>query len=78
MAAGRPVIAYKGGGALEIIQQGITGLFFKEQTSEDLIKVLKDFNESDFDPKTIRKKAIEFDEENFKEKIKEFINRSIQ
>jgi len=78
MAAGRPVIAYKGGGALEIIQQGITGLFFEKQTSEDLIKVLRNFNESDFDPETIRKIAMEFDEENFKEKIKKFINQSIQ
>ncbi|MBU1177378.1 glycosyltransferase [Patescibacteria group bacterium] len=78
MAAGRPVIAYKGGGALEIIQQGITGLFFEKQTSEDLIKVLRNFNESDFNPETIRKIAMKFDEENFKEKIKKFINQSIQ
>jgi len=38
MASGRPVIAYKSGGALEIIQDGKTGLFFEKQTSSDLIK----------------------------------------
>jgi len=78
MAAGRPVIAYASGGALEIIQQGITGLFFKKQTSEDLIKVLKNFNDSDFDPKIIREKAMEFNEESFKKKIKKFIDEAIQ
>ena len=78
MAAGRPVIAYKRGGVLEIIQQGVTGLFFENQTSEDLIKILKNFNESDFNPKIIREKAMEFDEENFKEKIKKFINKAIE
>jgi len=78
MAAGRPVIAYKGGGALEIVQHGITGLFFENQTSEDLVKTLKNFNESDFDPKVIRERAMNFNEESFKEKIKKFIDKSIQ
>jgi len=78
MASGRPVIAYKGGGALEIIQEGITGLFFEKQTSDDLIKVLKNFNEADFNPEKIREKAMEFNEENFKKKIKEFIDNFIK
>jgi len=78
MASGRPVIAYKGGGVLEIIQQGITGLFFENQTSKDLVEVLKNFNSSDFDPKIIRERAMKFDEENFKKKIKKFINKTIQ
>ena len=32
MAAGRPVLAFAGGGALETVQDGVTGLFFAEQT----------------------------------------------
>ncbi len=74
MASGRPVIAYQSGGALEIIQPGLTGLFFEKQKTEELIKVLKDFNPSDFDPEEIRQRALEFDKEKFKEKIKRFIN----
>ena len=73
MAAGRPVIAYQAGGALEIVQPGITGLFFKEQTTDYLIETLRNFKLTDFDPNLIRKKAMEFDEERFKEKIREFI-----
>lgn len=73
MAAGRPVIAYQAGGALEIVQQGITGLFFKEQTAGHLIETLRKFKPTDFNPKLIREKAMEFDQERFKERIKEFI-----
>jgi len=73
MSAGRPVIAYRAGGALETIEEGVTGLFFEEQTPEHLIKTLKEFKSTDFNPELIRKKAMEFDEERFKEKIKGFI-----
>jgi glycosyltransferase involved in cell wall biosynthesis len=73
MAAGRPVIAYQAGGALEIIQPGITGLFFKEQTTDCLIKALRSFKLTDFDPRLIREKAMEFDQERFKERIRKFI-----
>jgi len=74
MASGRPVIAFESGGALEIIQPGITGLFFKEQKAESLIETLTKFNPSDFNPKAIREIAMRFDQEEFKKKIKSFID----
>jgi glycosyltransferase involved in cell wall biosynthesis len=77
MASGRPVIAYQGGGALEIVQPGVTGLFFKEQTPGHLIEVLRKFNPDNFDSKVIRERAMEFDQERFKEKIKEFIDKNL-
>ena len=43
MASGRPVIAYQAGGALEIIKEGINGIFFKEQTVDSLVEALKKF-----------------------------------
>ena len=73
MASGRPVIAYQAGGALETIKPEVTGLFFKEQTKKSLVEVLKKFNPNNFDPKVIREKAMEFDQEKFKQRIKEFI-----
>lgn len=42
-AAGCPVIAYKDGGALDSIQENVTGLFFNEQTPESLINALNEF-----------------------------------
>lgn len=73
MASGRPVIAYRAGGALETIKQGQTGLFFEEQTSDCLIETLRKFNPADFSPQMIRQQALQFDQEIFKRKIREFI-----
>src|SRR3989344_6363994 len=39
-ASGRPVIAYRGGGALETIVEGETGIFFDQQTEIDLCLAL--------------------------------------
>lgn len=37
MASGRPVLAYAGGGALDSVTHGLSGLFFTEQTVDSLI-----------------------------------------
>jgi len=67
MASGRPVIAFRGGGSLETVKEGETGVFFDEQKEESLKKVLKSFNPFDFDPEKIKARAILFDKEIFKE-----------
>lgn len=69
MASGRPVIAYRGGGALETIKEGETGMFFNEQTKESLVSVLNKFRADDFDPVKCREQAKKFDTPVFKEKI---------
>ena len=71
MASGRPVIAYRGGGALETVEEGKTGVFFDEQTGRSLIEVLMKFNENKFDPGICRARAEEFSIEVFKDKISE-------
>ncbi|MFA6514421.1 MAG: glycosyltransferase [Patescibacteria group bacterium] len=74
MAAGRPVIAYQKGGATETVIEGKTGLFFKEQTTEALAEVIKNFKSSDFNPQEIREWAEKFSVNNFKNQINSFIN----
>ena len=76
MASGRPVIAYQGGGVLEIVQPGITGLFFKKQTVKHIVNALKKFNSDNFNPEIIRARAMKFDQKQFKEKIKKYINNA--
>jgi len=76
MAAGRPVVAFRGGGALEIVKEGVSGIFFNEQTTESLIRALKDFNAAAFEPNRIRQEALKFDKEIFKQKIKKFVEES--
>ena len=45
-AAGCPVIAYKGGGALETVIEGETGLLFETQTAGSLHEAVQKFQES--------------------------------
>jgi glycosyltransferase involved in cell wall biosynthesis len=73
MASGRPVIAFRGGGVLETVVEGKTGLFFNQQTPQSLINTLKSFDPNKFDPKKIRNHVLKFDKEVFKKKIKRFV-----
>lgn len=76
MACGRPVIAYRGGGALESIDENKTGIFFEQQTAQSLIEAVKKFEPNSFNSLQIRQRAQEFDREEFKNKIKDFIEKS--
>jgi glycosyltransferase involved in cell wall biosynthesis len=40
-ASGRPVLAYRGGGALETIMDEVSGLFFDEQSADALIEAVQ-------------------------------------
>ncbi len=73
MASGRPVIAYRKGGATETVISGKTGMFFEEQTVESLLATIKSFRAEDFQPTEIRAWAEKFSLENFRRQIKEFI-----
>ncbi len=72
-AAGRPVIAYGGGGALDTIVEGMNGVLFHAPTSNALIASLKNFRASDFDPQQIRAHAEKFDTRVFQEALKQRI-----
>jgi len=76
MAAGRPIIAFKAGGALEIIKEGVSGVFFDEQTEESLVGAVKKFENMKFDASIIKREAKKFDKEEFKKKIKDFVDKS--
>jgi glycosyltransferase involved in cell wall biosynthesis len=78
MAAGRPVIAYGSGGALESIIPGKTGVFFDEQSWEALADTVIHFKSEDYDPRTIRAHAENYDISNFKKKINDYLERTWQ
>lgn len=75
MASGRPVIAFRGGGALETINEGLTGEFFDEQTWESLAYAVLHFNPSNFDPDIIKAHAEQFNVDSFRERFEELVNR---
>lgn len=78
MACGTPVIAYKEGGATEIIQQGVTGEFFNMQTWEDLADVIVKFEPQQYNAQQIRSRAEDFSLEQFKQQIKGYVESAYQ
>jgi glycosyltransferase involved in cell wall biosynthesis len=74
-AAGRPTIAYRGGGALETIVDGATGLFFDEASPKSLAAVLSDFDAARFDPQRLRAHAETFGPEQFVRRLGEIVER---
>lgn len=75
MAAGRPVIAFRGGGYLESVIEGKTGEFFNEPTVESLVKVLKKFDPKKYQRSDCLAQAKKFSKERFKREIKEFVKK---
>lgn len=75
MASGRPVIAYKAGGALETVIDNVTGVLFDDQTWEELTDVIIKFRPENFNPRAIRAHAEKFNVEKFKTSIREFVDQ---
>ena len=73
LAAGTPVIAYKGGGALDYVQSGVNGEFFKPQSAAALAKVLSGFKPAKYIEKDIKKSAELFSIEAFRSKISKLV-----
>ena len=74
-AAGCPVIAYKGGGALETVLDGKTGLFFNEQSAGSLIEAVGRFEDSYhcFHTDVIVGNARRFGKARFQQLFREFV-----
>lgn len=78
LAAGTPVIAYNKGGALDIVQEGETGVFFTEQTVESLVSAMQRFETLSFLPATLHRKAKRFDKGFFATKLHKIITDQIR
>jgi glycosyltransferase involved in cell wall biosynthesis len=78
MAAGRPVIAYAGGGALDSVVEGVTGTFFYEQTPESLAAAIRAWDEAAFDPEVIRAHARQFDSDLFKARFRAMVQEQVR
>jgi glycosyltransferase involved in cell wall biosynthesis len=74
-ASGTPVIAFSKGGASETIINGITGFFFDRQEPEVLVEAVKRLEKDSLDPFKCRENARRFDFKNFKQEVKDFIQK---
>lgn len=77
MAAGRPVIAYAAGGALETVIEGVTGRFFHQPTAAALAAAVALSRYDAYDPCAIRQHAEQFGREVFMERMRAFIQSVI-
>jgi glycosyltransferase involved in cell wall biosynthesis len=72
-AAGRPVIAYRAGGAVETIEENVTGVFFDQPSSVSLGEAIEKFEGLRFDQYTLRRHAEKFDRTVFTFRVLQFL-----
>lgn len=77
MAAGMPVLAYKGGGALDFVKPGVTGEFFDAQTAKSLALALRKFDTGAYSSAAIRAYAQKFSKERFQNEVKKYLSEQI-
>jgi glycosyltransferase involved in cell wall biosynthesis len=74
MASGRPVIAFGRGGATETVSEGLSGLFFAEQTIEAITAAVKRLDTIAFDPEKIVAHARQFGRDRFIQQMRSHID----
>jgi glycosyltransferase involved in cell wall biosynthesis len=77
LAAGAPVIAYGKGGALDIVQDGESGVLFETQSVGSVVEAIKRAQQIEFLPGTLRRKAKRFDKSLFITKIRKVVSDNI-
>jgi glycosyltransferase involved in cell wall biosynthesis len=69
------VIAYARGGAAEIVDPGVTGILFEEQSVDSLLDGLDRFERMSFDKRAIRASALRFGRRRFMAEFLDFVNK---
>ncbi|RPH54924.1 MAG: glycosyltransferase, partial [Acidobacteria bacterium] len=81
MAAGKPVVAFAQGGALETVVEGrelATGVLFTEQTADALIAAVERCRNIRFDREAMRRFALSFDRERYKDAMAAYVERRLR
>ncbi|MEI6228463.1 MAG: glycosyltransferase [Candidatus Saccharibacteria bacterium] len=74
LAAGAPVIAYNVGGALDIVQDGESGVLFDKQTTNCVTDAIKRAEKINFLPATLHRKSKRFDKRLFITQIRKIVS----
>lgn len=82
MLCGTPVIAFRGGGYLETVIDGKTGVFFSPATVGSLTGAINNFEvlekKGAFNAANIKKRAQKFSKERFKKEILKFVESKVK
>jgi glycosyltransferase involved in cell wall biosynthesis len=74
MASGRPVVAFARGGATETVANGVSGVFFGDQTVEAICKAVNSLADFECDSDKIATHAQQFGREQFFQKMRAHID----
>lgn len=74
-ACGKPVVAYRDGGALETVVEGQTGVFFDRPDPESLAAAVHELESREWDPLRIRRHAERFSTARFLEETRDLLAR---
>jgi len=77
MAAGRPVVGYARGGLLETVLPDRTGVLFASQRLESITGALLRVGRLDLDPDAIRRHALQFDTQRFKDELRQIVEHEL-
>src|SRR5688572_32631394 len=67
MAAGKPVLALRRGGAMETVVDGVTGVLYDDPTSESFLRAMDTLGSTSWDGDAARRRARDFDTSRFVE-----------
>lgn len=72
-ACGTPVLALRRGGVVDTVREGITGIFFEEQSVPAICHAIEKLKRNVFDPSAIRAHARQFGSKRFREQVREAV-----
>ena len=65
--------AFRGGGAIETVVDGVTGVFFDHATSTALVEAIENFESRSWNQQTMRSHAEKFDRSVFAFRVLQFL-----
>jgi glycosyltransferase involved in cell wall biosynthesis len=77
-ASGRPVIAYRAGGATETVRDGATGVLFAEQSAASLADAVRRAADIQWDAAAIRRHAESYSVESFEARFRAIVEREVR
>ncbi len=77
LAAGTPVIGLAKAGTLDIVEDGVSGILFKEQSVYSAMRAIQKAEKTKFSPATLQRKAKRFDKTLFINKIRKVVTDNV-
>lgn len=74
---GRPVVAYRAGGALDTVVDGVTGVFFQEPRVSSLMESIRRVDEVAWDTATIQESAQRFSRSRFEQQLSDILQQAM-